>query len=76
MRRLVQLLKVRLQDPEISIEDLGVTSQLLLQLDGDEESILKDYLARRRPLLLDVLNSFPISIAPAVERVGLIGVRR
>ncbi|KAL3917250.1 MAG: hypothetical protein SGPRY_006477 [Prymnesium sp.] len=59
MRRLAQLLNVKLQDPEISVEALGNTTRLLLQLDSNEESILKDYLLRRRRALLELLDNFP-----------------
>lgn len=59
MRRLVQLLNLKLQEPDISVEALSSTTRLLLQLDGNEEAILKDYLLRRRRSLLDALNNFP-----------------
>ncbi|KAL1495802.1 hypothetical protein AB1Y20_016663 [Prymnesium parvum] len=59
MRRLVQLLNLKLQEPDLPVEALGTTTRLLLQLDANEEAILKDFLARRRRVLLEVLNNFP-----------------
>jgi len=63
MRRLAQLLRLRLEEPNVSVETLGTTTHLLLQLEGNEEQILKEYLTRRRKSMLDILNQFPFPSA-------------
>ena len=60
MRRLAQTLSARLQEPALDAAALGVTTRLLLQLEGNEEALLKSYLARRRKSLLELLAAgFP-----------------
>ena len=58
MKRLAQALGVRLQQPNLPPTALGQTTRLLVQLEGNEAALLKDYLARRRRALHEVLSSF------------------
>ena len=41
MRKLSETLNARLQEPELSAEELGTTTRLLLLLDGNEDQLLK-----------------------------------
>ena len=47
MKRLAQALNVKLQQPQLLPPALGATTRLLLQLEGNEERLLKEYLSRR-----------------------------
>jgi len=69
IKRLSQVLSARLQQPALPPEALGSTTKLLLQLEGNESVLLKEYLNRRRRALHEMLTSFPPSttMADAVE---------
>jgi len=70
MRRLSQLLTARLQGgAEVPAAELGGTVFLLLRLDGAEEALLKEYLARRRRALHERMASF----TPATPKLNGLG---
>merc|ERR1711871_248007 len=58
MKRLAQALGVKLQQANLSPVALGQSVKLLIELEGNETTLLKDYLSRRRRALHDVLSSF------------------
>ena len=64
MKRLAQVLSARLQQPALTPDILGGTTKLLLELDGNEGMLLKEYLTRRRRDLHEMLTSFPSSSSP------------
>ena len=59
IKRLAQVLSVRIQQPALQLSELGLTTRLLLQLEGNEAVLLREYLGRRRRALHDVLTTFP-----------------
>ena len=69
MKRLAQALSVRLQQPALAAQTLGATSRLLLQLEGNESGLLREYLSRRRRALHEVLSSSsgPAGLSAATE---------
>lgn len=59
MRRLTQSLSARLEeDSQLPADLLGSTVWLLLQLDGNEEALIKEYLTRRRRTIQEELTNF------------------
>ena len=60
MKRLSNALSVRLQQPTLPSGAIGSTTRLLLQLEGSEEQLLKEYLSRRRRSLQETLSTFTI----------------
>ena len=69
IKRLSQVLSVKLQQPTLPAPELGPTTRLLLQLEGNEAALLKEYLGRRRKALHEVLTTFPPS-APMPADAG------
>lgn len=61
MKRLSNALSVRLQQPTLPSGAIGSTTRLLLQLEGSEEQLLKEYLSRRRRSLQETLSTFTAS---------------
>ena len=59
IKRLAQVLSVRIQQPALQLSELGLTTRLLLQLEGNEAVLLREYLGRRRRAVHDVLTTFP-----------------
>jgi len=65
MSRLSTTLSARLEQDQLGPEELGTATGLLLKLGGDEEALLKKYLARRRKALADAIAGF--TPAPPAE---------
>ena len=69
MKRLAQALSVKLQQPTLGPGALSQATRLLLQLEGHEASLLKEYLSRRRRALHEVLSSFSPAAVAATSSV-------